>query len=692
MNQIYRIRLFSYSLLALATASAAAQTPVTEKKDSLQGNLKEVTVSAERSAMHVKDGRLSYDLNRLAKHYTVDNAWEALAKLPGVTEKEGTYQLTGRDVTVILNGKPTTMTADQLATLLKNTPVNRVERVEVMNSAPPQYHIRGAAINVILKQNRNYSVQGEVTADYLNRFFSYGKAGGTLQITSPKVSLDIMYNLNRGKNIQTVDLYSHHTLPDKVYDIRQFQELRGKQWSHDLRTALDWHISGKNDLSLAYTTRLTPNHTRNNVTTGDFQTSHVDYDGNNYLHNLSLSYTSGFGFQAGADYTRYKLHENQLLDASFNDGSTTRLQADNGQKADRYKFYADQSFKLARNWTLGFGGSYTYATDRDYQIYSQTEGNTETENTASDLKEHTGNVYVSIGKTYTTGTSFSVSATSESYKLGSYHRWSVYPQASLTLIAAPSHIFQLELSTDKTYPSYWNMQSSVSYIDGYSEMRGTPGLLPYMEYSATASYIFRQKYVFSVFYNRSNDYFQQSAWQADDRLVLVYQFLNWNYSQKAGMQISLPFTVTKWYNTRATFIGMHMHQRADHYFDMSFDRRKFVGVISWTNSFKAGKHLLFNLDGVYQSPVIQGTYDVESVLNISASARYTFAGGKAYISLRCNDIFNSGIPMATVRYGRQYFDMDTGRYNRSVGIHFSYRFGNYKKKEVKNVDTSRFGH
>ena len=43
------------------------------------------------------------------------------------------------------------MSYEQLINLLKNTPASRVEKAEVMYSAPPQYHVRGAAINLILK-------------------------------------------------------------------------------------------------------------------------------------------------------------------------------------------------------------------------------------------------------------------------------------------------------------------------------------------------------------------------------------------------------------------------------------------------------------------------------------------------------------------------------------------------------------
>ena len=61
-----------------------------------------------------------------------------------------------------MNGKPTTMTSEQLETLLRNTPVNRVEKAEVMYSAPPELHVRGAVINVVIKRSHDYSFLGEL--------------------------------------------------------------------------------------------------------------------------------------------------------------------------------------------------------------------------------------------------------------------------------------------------------------------------------------------------------------------------------------------------------------------------------------------------------------------------------------------------------------------------------------------------
>ena len=50
------------------------------------------------------------------------------------------------------------------------------------------------------------------------------------------------------------------------------------------------------------------------------------------------------------------------------------------------------------------------------------------------------------------------------------------------------------------------------------------------------------------------------------------------------------------------------------------------------------------------------------------------------------------MPDMKVRFKGQYLDMNSSFYTRTVSLNFTYRFGGYKKLEVKEVDTSRFGH
>ena len=124
------------------------------------------------------------------------------------------------------------------------------------------------------------------------------------------------------------------------------------------------------------------------------------------------------------------------------------------------------------------------------------------------------------------------------------------------------------------------------------------------------------------------------------------------------------------------------------------DRSKWLGVVRMDNTIRLSRKpdLTLDLSGYYQSAAIQGTYDVDPSWSVNAGAKWTFDKSRASLSVRCNDIFESSLPFAKVRYKGQYLDMDSGTYTRSVTVHFSYRFGTYKEKRHKTVDTSRFGH
>lgn len=653
--------------------------------------LDEVIIKAERPFAKVENGLLGYNLAVLTQNQLVNNAYEALTKIPGVQEDRGILTLAGAGkLTVILNGKPTTMDAGQLETILRNTPVSRIEKAEVMYSAPPEYHVRGAAINMVLKHSNDYSFQGEISANYKNQYFNDGGMNGNFRFSTPKMAFDVMYGANNVKKMEYIDLDSKHTQKGELHNIIQNEQLRSKYWKHDLRAAFEYNFNNKNNINIAYTGSYTPDQYNNSRTSGNYQTSNVDKYIDNQMRNITLQYHSGFGLDIGGDYTYYTSNNAQRLYADYQGGSQSSFSMVGGQKIDRYSIYADQKQSLSKGWNLGYGISYRFAKDLDFQTYDKVTGNIQTQNTYSNLREQTTSFYVSLSKNYTTGTSLSVSATGEYYTIGNYHKWAVYPQASLTYFKTPKHVFQLSLSTDKTYPSYWDMQSSVSYLNGYTELWGTPNLKPMTNYNLNGSYIFLNKYILSLFFTHTSDYFTQAAYQSTDRLALIYKNTNWNYMQVWGANIILPFKVGNWLDSRLTLVGMQMYQRCNDFFDIPFNRKKWVFSGTLDNTFKVNKNLSFELMGNVQTPVIQGTFDIESIFNLTAGLRWNFANDKLSLSVRCNDIFDTGMPATKVRFKGQNLNMDSGFYSRAFTLHFSYRFGGYKKKEIKGVDTSRF--
>ena len=123
------------------------------RMDSIIHSLPDMMVKGNRPIVKVKGATLTYDLPQLIKNHPVDNAYEAIKQLPGVSEQDDALTLNAQSVTVMIDGKATTMTSEQLYSLLKTIPTSRIANAEVIYSAPARYQVKGQVINLLLKHN-----------------------------------------------------------------------------------------------------------------------------------------------------------------------------------------------------------------------------------------------------------------------------------------------------------------------------------------------------------------------------------------------------------------------------------------------------------------------------------------------------------------------------------------------------------
>ena len=656
--------------------------------------LQEIVVTAERPLVRVENGALAYDVEAMAQNSTANNAYEAMLRIPGVSESaDGALSLAGAgSLTVVLNGRPSSMTAEQLATLLRSTPVDCVERADVMYSAPPHFHVRGAVVNIQLKKSKDYILQGEVGADYSNRYTDNYGAHANLRFATPKIAFDLMYNVAEYAEAQKINSQSLHLYDGKVYDIRQIQLSLGEGQKHNYRAAFEYNFSDKNNLSLAYSGYFFPTSDTHSLSDGNFQKSESNTtDDCNRMHNIALYVQLGEGFSGGVDFTNFKRNDNSSMSVLYKENNAlANVAYTSGQSINSLSTYADRKHSLSRGWTLGYGASYKYISTENYQRYSATLAQS-VPDVDERLDETTASLYLSAGKQYASGVSFNLSATGEYYQIGDYKKWSFYPQGSLTWFRNPNHILQASLSVDKTFPSYWAMQATVNYLDGYSELHGSPGLRPLTTYNMNVNYIYKQKYVAGLFYIYNDKLFGQAPYQSSERLVLIYKMLNWNYLAEMGVNFVLPVKVGNWLDSRATLAGLYMHQRCDDFFDLGFVRDNWVAVATLNNNFILSDAISLELNGFIQSPAAQGTFDIPTMASVTAGARWTFAKKKASLTLRWNDIFDTYSPDLSIDYKGQKMEMDNNYYTSFFSLNFVYRFGGYQKREIKEVDTSRFG-
>ena len=168
---------------------------------------------------------------------------------------------------------------------------------------------------------------------------------------------------------------------------------------------------------------------------------------------------------------------------------------------------------------------------------------------------------------------------------------------------------------------------------------------------------------------------------------------NFDFDRTFGLQASAMFTVGRWLRGNAFIVGQCKHDKSSHFFDLPFDRKRFSAIFGSTTSVKLchTQDLRLILNPFFQTKSIQGVYDISPVFMLNADLRWASANDKWNLRINGSNIFNHQFDTRSVQ-GNQDYRMKVGQRWASVTITVIYKFGGYKEKKVKDVDTSRMGH
>ena len=471
--------------LCLSAFAAQAQNDVNYTyMDSLFQQLPEVLVKGERPVVKAERGKLVYDLPRMVERLPVNNAYEAVKELPGIVEQDGNLTLGGRSITLVVNGKVSTLDKDDLKSVLQNTPVSRLEKAEIMYAAPARYRIRGAMVNVILKSNigQKPSWSGEVAAMYEQSRREDIAGRGNLLYTSRRFSADVMYSYGFKHTTFGLDKQSWHTMAGDVHELDLKTEAKGYGGRHNLRLGADYDFGKKNLLSVVYNTQ----YRYGQDCTKKRRTAHSDKtdDGDRQLHNVAADYQSSFGLSAGMDFLFFSNPSQTFLEKDMQDVSRT-LNYDSNQRINRWLFYANQLHSLQGGTEINYGVKYTATHDNSYQFYRDGETGALIPDNSEKLlrKEYTLNMYTGASHSFGKKFSAEVSLAAELYHAGERHSWMLYPIVNTTYTPADGHTLQMSFTSNRKYPAYWQLQPIIQYVDSYTEAHGNPDLKPSSNYS-----------------------------------------------------------------------------------------------------------------------------------------------------------------------------------------------------------------
>jgi hypothetical protein len=163
-----------------------------------------------------------------------------------------------------------------------------------MYSAPPKYHVRGAAINLILQKGSidRPNLQAEANASYIQRHSGNLSSGVSVVYSSPEITTDLLYSIQDKNTRNGLALNSLHLLDGKYYGIEQQNRGKNHDVTHNIRLGLEYNITESDKLDLEYTTELVPVSNKKEFSTGNLSNSWNERDRDNNMQNIGLDYSS----------------------------------------------------------------------------------------------------------------------------------------------------------------------------------------------------------------------------------------------------------------------------------------------------------------------------------------------------------------------------------------------------------------
>jgi len=212
--------------IGIAAKTITVQIP-TNKPDKDLGSVKVVTTETSLGEVSVVGEKPIMELKVDKKVFNVEkntttaggSAADVLQNVPSVSvDADGNVSLRGKsDVTILIDGKPSTLLGTDPASALQSLPAASIESVEVITNPSAKYDAQGTSgiINIVTKKDGRFGINGNVTLGAGTRDKYNGNLGLNLKKGKWNVFLNSSVRLNSSYNNITTDIdyhsYSSHT-------------------------------------------------------------------------------------------------------------------------------------------------------------------------------------------------------------------------------------------------------------------------------------------------------------------------------------------------------------------------------------------------------------------------------------------------------------------------------------------------
>lgn len=691
-------------------------------------NLKEVNVTAKKPFIEQRADKMVVNVENSIIG-AGGTAMEVLEKSPGVSiDKDDNINLKGKSgVVIMIDGKLTNMSSQDVAQLLKSMPSSNIEQIELITNPSAKYDAAGNAgiINIKLKKNRTVGTNGNASI-----FGAYGltpKWGGSLNLNhrNEKFNLFGSYNYNRRENEQRLGLYRTGTTNGQ-FNVFDQQNVRDRTSDyHGAKVGMDYFINKNNTIGVMVDAGFrTSNEPADAITKiGGRETvdstlkTHTYNDGNWRRWAYNVNYraildTTGRELNIDADYARNTEKQGTQIYSTIWDaigknymhGDTSR----NNQPStiDIKTIKADYIHPLPRQAKFEAGFKLSFVkTDNDARFDSLRNGNWVYDKNRSNhfiYKENVNAAYINFQKQFkkvnvqlglraeqsnVEGNSVTINQVTDT----SY--FNLFPSVFVSYDASKDHQVGFSYSRRLQRPDYGDLNPFEFYLDRYTVAAGNPYLKPSYANSIELTHTFKHFLTTSVGYTHTKDKITQIVEADKDRITgdtlnIRYKYLNVAKSDVVNLNISFPVQITKWWSS-FTYLSAYYNKFQTIVDDqsVSVSGGGFMGRTQQTFTLPAG--ISAEMSFFYLSPQIadEGLFRMKSMCALDLGVSKQIMKKKGSIKVNVSDVFNVQRFRGSFENAGRYTGVSSKWETQQVRVTFNYRFGNTSIKAARTRKT-----
>ncbi|EON75893.1 TonB-dependent receptor [Lunatimonas lonarensis] len=672
-------------------------------------SLTEVTVSGMRAQIVFDADKtvVNVEGSPLAEGNT---ALDVIGRSPGVfVDSDGNINLNGRSgVVVLIDDRPTYMSAQDLANFLRAMPADNVKSIEVINNPSSKYDAEGAAgvINLRLKKNDLSGINGSVHMGHRYNGIHAPNAGASLNVKQGKWTTNANLNYSEWAQFNDLEILRRFQLEEGSSDFDQQARLKlvrknlffqgGTTYllkeNHRLGANLQLSRQDGAEDGLSNTAITTPGSLfpTNLRAINDSRSDNTRLFAN--LHYVGELDTVGTKITSDVDHTfmdagSLSLLSNRYWTEANQVGNQDRILTGNEMAYSIFTTKVDftRPLKNSRSVELGLKGSWVKS-DNDLQISKSIEEGPLEPDANSNRFVYDENVLAAYGNYHTKlGPKMKLQGglrleysdiTGHSVTLDQRNRQQyadLFPSVSLQQTINDNYQVAYNLNRRITRPNYRLLNPFVFYIDPLTVEEGNPNLTPQYATNLEMNHTIKGQYQISLGYARTENAFGQIMIQDDATRRTSIQIQNLDVTQNLNLRFVVPMEVAPWYTMN------HMLQLSQNTFQSQLgsellDESQFTMTFRTQHNMTFGKGWKAEMVGMYMSKNRFGQMVLNPVAWVDAGVSKSFKGDKWNLSVNGSDLLRSQRFTGNIRFDQ--INTDVAQYNniQSVRIGLRWKF------------------